>query len=143
MVSANTRSATRYNSGGLSSDTTYSHRVRAVTGQGDISACSNVAEARTLNVPAAPTDLRAVAGKKATTVWVTLTWNDNSTIETGFKIERRISGGTFTQISVVGAGVISYRDSAVVRKVTYEYRVRATNPAGDSGHSNIVSVNTN
>ncbi len=43
---------------------------------------------------------------------IDLNWSDNSPDESGFKIERKAgSGGTYTQIAIVAAGVQSYNDT--------------------------------
>ena len=65
-----------------------------------------------------------------------LSWIDNSSDETGFKIERKIgTGGTYAQITSVGANVTSYTDSSLTNSTTYCYRVRAFNTAGNSPYS--------
>lgn len=70
---------------------------------------------------------------------VTLTWTDNSNNEDGFRIERAAtSTGTFTQIGEVGAGVVSFSDSAGVGGNCY--RVRAYNQWGNSGYTNVACV---
>jgi len=75
---------------------------------------------------------------------INLTWADNSTDETGFKIERKAgAGGTYNQIATVSANTTSYADTSVVPGNTYYYRVRATSSVGDSGYSNEVSVALN
>jgi hypothetical protein len=57
------------------------------------------------------------------------TWNDNSTGEDGFKIERR-TGTTqiYTQIAIVGANVTSYVDSGLssMGRFTVIVRLRLT-----------------
>jgi VCBS repeat protein len=69
---------------------------------------------------------------KAIAAQLKLTWTDNSTNETGFKIERKTgASGTFVQIAVVGANVTSYTDSGISAG-SYCYRVRAYNSYGDS-----------
>lgn len=65
-----------------------------------------------------------------------LSWADNSTNETGFKIDRKTgTSGAYGQIASVGANIISYNDSTVVAGTTYCYRVYAFNSAGNSPYS--------
>jgi hypothetical protein len=74
---------------------------------------------------------------------IDLTWLDNSSNETGFKIERKTgSGGTYSQIATVGAGVTSYDNTGLSAGTTYYYRVRANNAAGDSAYSTEASDTT-
>lgn len=72
-------------------------------------------------------------------VWgsqLTLTWNDNSDNEDGFKIERSTDGETFEEIGTVGSDVSTYLDTTIVDNQEYVYRVKAFNQYGDSGYSN-------
>jgi List-Bact-rpt repeat protein len=65
-----------------------------------------------------------------------LSWRDNSPNEDGFRIERRTGpNGTFSQISTVGANVVSYRDATLSVGSQYCYRLRAFNSAGNSPYS--------
>lgn len=74
---------------------------------------------------------------------LTVSWTDNSTNETGFKIERRTATiTTYAQIALVGANVTSYFDSGLASGTTYCYRVRAFNGAGDSDYSNEACATT-
>jgi hypothetical protein len=69
---------------------------------------------------------------------LTLTWEDNSASETGFKIERKTgTTGTFAQIATTAANVELYADATAVSG-TYCYRVRAYNSAGNSAYTNEV-----
>ena len=86
--------------------------------------------------PAAPSGLGAIASGAS----INLNWADNSTNETGFKIERSTDGVNFSPLFTTGAGVSTYSDSTVVANTTYTYRVRATNAAGDSDPSNTASA---
>ena len=73
----------------------------------------------------------------ASAVELGLTWNDNSTDEDGFYIERRVgTSGTYQQIAGVGRNVASYTDANLSNGTTYCYRVRAFNAAGNSAYSN-------
>jgi len=67
---------------------------------------------------------------------IDLTWTDMSTDEEGFKIERKLSGGTYTEIAVVGANVTTFSDTGLSSNTTYIYRVRAYNSNGNSYYSN-------
>src|SRR5882672_4588873 len=73
--------------------------------------------------PAAPSNLAANAVSSSE---IDLTWKDNSITEYGFKIERApTSGGTWTQIATVGAGVTNYANTGLAASTTCYYRVRA------------------
>lgn len=66
-----------------------------------------------------------------------LTWDDNSTNEDGFRIERRLDvTGTYAEIFVTGPNVTAYQDLNVLPGTNYCYRVRAYNVAGVSGYTN-------
>ncbi|MCF8242041.1 MAG: fibronectin type III domain-containing protein [Melioribacteraceae bacterium] len=89
-----------------------------------------------------PTNFTAVPDTSGN-VKVYLTWTDNSTLETRYEIERRISGtSSFTRIAVVGENIETYTDqtSGLYRGTSYEYRLRASNDEVDSEYSAIVPV---
>jgi hypothetical protein len=134
--------STSYASKGLTANTTYYYRVRAQNSFGS-SAPSNTASATTLNPPAAPSNLSAGA---VSTSQINLNWVDNSTNETGFHIERSTGGNAFALLTDVGAGVISYSDSGLLKGTKYNYRVRSFNssvsPALTSAYSNTASATT-
>ena len=91
-------------------------------------------------LPAAPSALTATAVSRSR---IDLAWQDNSTNETGFQIERSRSGGAFSLIATAAAGATSYSDtSGLTPNKTYLYRVRAINAAGASGYSNTASATT-
>lgn len=72
---------------------------------------------------------------------VALTWEDNATTETGFRIERRIDGeGDYVFLTNVSADVVTYQDGNVANGKTYCYRVQAYNPGGTSAFSNDACV---
>ena len=68
----------------------------------------------------------------------TLTWTDNSSDETQFKVERKPMGSpdtSFAQVGTSAANTPNFTDSPLAAG-DYTYRVRASNAAGDSGYSN-------
>lgn len=81
-------------------------------------------------------------GLEATAAQFTLTWSDNSTNESGFRIERASNGSAFSEIASVGANVVSYVDTGLANATTYSYRVRAYNSAGFSAYSNTATGTT-
>ncbi|HEX4945354.1 MAG TPA: glycoside hydrolase family 44 protein [Blastocatellia bacterium] len=93
------------------------------------------------NLPVAPSNLTATAVSRAQ---INLSWKDNASNETGFKIERCTGSGctNFAQIATVGAGVTNYGNTGLSRNTTYTYRVRAYNANGNSAYSNTVSART-
>ncbi|MBI4244726.1 MAG: fibronectin type III domain-containing protein [Planctomycetes bacterium] len=77
---------------------------------------------------------------------VILTWQDNSTNESSFRIERSINSGNFAEIAITGSNICSYfdpqrRDPGETRK----YRVRAVytyiNNNSYSKYSNEITIN--
>ncbi|HSE96724.1 MAG TPA: putative Ig domain-containing protein [Blastocatellia bacterium] len=90
--------------------------------------------------PAAPAELVATATSPNL---VNIIWQDTSTVEDGFQIERRGgSDGNFSQIAVVSANTSSYNDATVLPNTAYAYRVRSFNTAGVSSYSSEASVVT-
>lgn len=71
---------------------------------------------------------------------INLAWLDNSTLEAGYRIERRAIGGTFTTLQDVAASTVAFADATTLPGVIYEYRVRATGIPADSSWSAIASA---
>ncbi|HEV2762243.1 MAG TPA: N,N-dimethylformamidase beta subunit family domain-containing protein, partial [Pyrinomonadaceae bacterium] len=94
----------------------------------------------TIPPPNAPTALDATAISSSQ---IKLTWRDNSTGETGFKIERSTSStGGFVQIATVGRGVTTYTNGGRASRTTYYYRVRAYGDGGNSAYTNVDGART-
>ncbi len=133
--------ATSYTNTPVSPSTSYSYRVRASNASGD-SAYSNTVAVTTpaaAATPAAPNTLKATALSRTQ---IRIDWVDASGNETGFKIERSTNGTSFTQVATVGANVTTFTDSGLTKNRNYNYRVRATNGAGDSAYSNTATAKT-
>ena len=101
---------------------------------------NSIRPARTFGaVPAAPSGLSASG---TTSTFTNLTWTDNASNETGFKLERKLGSGSYGLIASPGANATSYSDSGLAPGSSYTYRVTATNGTGNSAASNEVVVNT-
>ncbi|MBI5034042.1 MAG: multicopper oxidase domain-containing protein [Chloroflexi bacterium] len=106
------------------------------------SAASNTATATVLSIVAAPTNLQAqLLGNP---LRIRLSWMDNATNETGFRVERSVNGGAFVEIAApgrrTGTGTATYTNSGITAGNTYAYRVRAANGGMFSNYSNTVTV---
>jgi uncharacterized protein (TIGR02145 family) len=74
---------------------------------------------------------------------VNLSWTDNSTSETGFKIQRKGTTGSYATVGTVGADVTVYEDKGLAINTAYSYRVLSYNDGGDSvTYSNEVTAST-
>ena len=89
--------------------------------------------------PAAPTNLSATAVSSSQ---IDLTWTDNASNESGFRIERSTDAATFTQIGDVTSNVTTYADTSLSAATQYWYRVRAYNATGPSAFADPTSATT-
>lgn len=91
-------------------------------------------------IPLPPTELKATV---ASTNQVELSWKDNSTNETAYKIERKTELGNFSEIGATSKDVTIFSDQTVTLNTRYTYRVYSSNQAGKSTlYSNEVTVKT-
>jgi hypothetical protein len=124
-----------YSDTGLATDQTYSYEVVAYNSAG--TATSNISSAVTASsVPTPPSNLTAVTSSSD----VILTWADNSSNETGFKIERSADNVAYSQIATTVANLsstTSYKDVAAAG-TAYYYRVKAYNALGSSTYATAV-----
>ena len=87
-----------------------------------------------------PTNLTATA---ASTTRISLSWSDNASCEKGYKVERKISGGSWTVLpDTLPNGSSSFTDSGLTPNTTYTYRVKAYNDIAESFSSNEASATT-
>ena len=126
-VSANT---TTFPDNGLDDGTQYYYRVRAYNGAGNSGYCP---EANDTTILPAPSNCVATAVAVDS---VRVTWNDNSKNESGFRIERKISTGSYSTINTTNANATSYIDHSVSDNTLYYYRVFAINAITVSDASN-------
>ena len=90
-------------------------------------------------LPNAPSGLVATA---VNATRVDLTWSDNSADETGFQLERSVSGGAWTPLASLGPNATSYSDLTAAPGTTYGYRVRACREAACSAFSAAATATT-
>lgn len=90
-----------------------------------------------VGVPTAPTVLTAAVSSSTA---VKLSWKDNSTVETGYKIERSTDDKTFTQINTVTKNTTTYTNGGLTSGKKYYYRVRAYDALGNSGYTSVASA---
>lgn len=90
--------------------------------------------------PAAPSNLRVTSTSQTL---ISLAWDDSSSNESGFKIERSPNGiSGWIEVGTVAADVTIYTDTGLALSTTYYYRVSAYNASGDSAPSNVVEATT-
>lgn len=132
---------THYTDPGLTPETTYDYRVRAL-GERGASAFTPTLTLTTAAAPTgspnAPTDLAAADLARTS---VRLTWQDNSSDETGFRVEAQ-AGGDFASRAVLPAAATQYLADNLAPDTTYAFRVLALNEAGASAPTNVVTVRT-
>ncbi|MBK7998771.1 MAG: metallophosphoesterase, partial [Verrucomicrobia bacterium] len=131
---------------GLLANTTYLYRVRGTNSIG-IGEYSNIAGASTVlpdSLPAAPIGLVAHAddGSQFFRHTMVLRWQDRSTNESAFQIERAADGANFLPVASVAANQNTYIDRNLESATYYHYRVRAVNALGASAPTVIATEST-
>ncbi len=124
----------------LSPNTQYYYRITAYNSGGE-SAYSNETTATTLDTtPNAPTGLTASSISSSE---INLTWNDNSTNELGFIIEKKSgSSVSWTNYDTVSTNITKYQDNGLLSNTEYYYRIYSYNSVGRSSYSNEVNATT-
>ncbi|MBI2591364.1 MAG: peptidoglycan-binding protein [Candidatus Brennerbacteria bacterium] len=130
----------------LSPNTVYYYKVKSSDAAGNTaissenhftSGASVDSGAYVMTTPSSPSGLYASSPQSG---YVTLSWTDNSSNESEFKIWRRVSGATVWDfIASLGINVTSFTETAV-SPGSYEYHVNACNSYGCSADSNTAAV---
>jgi hypothetical protein len=79
--------------------------------------------------PGAPGSLSATAISASE---IDLSWTDTSDDETGYRVERRPSGGTYSTIATLAADSTVYSDNSLASGTTYEYQVTTFNAEAET-----------
>jgi len=112
-----------FNVTGLTPNTAYAFRVAAYNTGGE---ASSQISATTLNsTPAAPTGL---AASNITQTSLTLTWNDNATNETGYRI---YLDGNPTPVATIAANLETVNITGLTAGTAYTFGVAAYNTGGE------------
>jgi fibronectin type 3 domain-containing protein len=128
-----------YTDSAVTIGTTYFYVVTAVNIGGESPDSAKVNATPLPPPPAAPTNLTPIVVSKSQ---INLTWVDNASNESGYRIERSTNGTSFSQIATTGANVSSFSNTGLAANTTYYYRVRAFNGGGNSAYSAVVSATT-
>jgi uncharacterized protein (TIGR02145 family) len=94
--------------------------------------CSSESNGSTTTTAVVPLPPLNLIGNTPVSSEVYLSWTDNSTNETGFKIERKTGTGTYSVVGSTNADITIWTDKEVVNGTSYTYRVYAYNSAGSS-----------
>jgi len=125
---------TSYLDTGLVAGTNYCYRIYAYSG----SLSSRTIERCATTTLGAPT-LNPLTVDSTTQI--TLSWSQVPG-NTGYRIERKIGAGAWTDLTTKGADVTTHVDTGLTAGTTYSYRVRSNSPSGYSLASNEQSAPT-
>lgn len=119
--------------GGLNPGMVYYFAISAVSRSGESELSNEVSTMTGLLPPRAPSAVRAVP---MSTSKISLSWQDNSDNELGFRIRRRLAlNKEWETIAEVGANTTSYDDRNLPSGASCYYLVTALNTAGESALS--------
>jgi large repetitive protein len=141
IVTTTAANVTTYENTGLSAATSYTYAVASVNAIGDY-AISAVANATTLSTAlTAPGEFSA---KAISDTRIDLTWTDTTTVETGYRVMRKLTSGSAALVTVatLAANATSYSDTGLTAATGYTYAVVAFDAAAKTASSKTVNVTT-
>lgn len=121
---------------GLANETAHNFEVQAVNSNG--AGATAAASATPMSTPPGiPTSLEATSQGPTE---ITLSWTAAAGAAS-YQLQRRTNGGNWGSPMDVGSGT-TYTDTGLNPSTTYDYEVRAVNPAGESAWSAVYTVPT-
>jgi fibronectin type 3 domain-containing protein len=130
---------------GLAANTTYYYRVIASNAGGNSPPSSVVFASTSALLPTAPGSMKAVSVSASSIAvsWVDTTAGNNANAASGFTVQRSPTGtGSWTTVANVTQLTTSVTNPNLQANTTYFYQVIATNSAGSSPASAVVSAIT-
>ncbi len=113
---------------GLTQLTTYHYRVGTFTSNSEAYSSEVSVTTKNVDIPG-PTNL--VADFNKTLGAVKVTWSDNTNLENGTIIERKVGAqGTYRQIGVAATDITEFLDSSITANTLYYYRARHSTTEG-------------
>jgi hypothetical protein len=133
-----TAGTTTFSDVGLSGNTAYSYRVKAILSPNVYSLpFPNDQSGRTANTLLnSPNGLQAVLSASSK---ISLSWLDNSD-ETEFIIERKTNSEDYVPVATTAANTTFWVDTSISSNNQYTYRVKASNLSNESNYSNEASA---
>lgn len=130
------QSSSTYVDTGLAASTQYTYTVttRDLSPQQNTTTASSAASATTM--PPVPNAASNCVASGISETQISVTWTDNSSNETGFRVERSSNGSSWSTAGTVGANVTSFTNGGLSCENTFYYRVVAYNGSGDGAASN-------
>jgi len=101
-----------------------------------------VAELYNVESSPLPQPCTALVATAVSDTQINLTWTDNATDETGFRVERSADGLTFAELVVLPADSIAFADTPLTPATTYWYRVQSFSAAGASAFTDPAPATT-
>lgn len=133
--------AVSFSDTGLTGSKTHWYRIYAYNAGGS-SNYSNTISGTTQAPPPPPTAPSNLALTVKGSFSIAMAWSDKSSNELGFKIERSTNGTTFTPVTTVGAGVVTFTDTGLTAATKYWYRLCSYNAGGNSAYTSAVYATT-
>ncbi|HUQ64902.1 MAG TPA: fibronectin type III domain-containing protein [Flavitalea sp.] len=131
--------STSFTDSGLIASKAYYYKIRAISSGGE-SLYSGYVSATTPAAPVTPVAPAQLCSTGGANNSIALTWQDNSTNETGYRIYRSTDGNLFTLLTSLGANNNAYSDLSTTALTLYYYYVAGYNGAGEGTKSNIVQI---